>query len=177
MASRQLPEVGKRRRSTGRNTDLNKHARRAAGRNFPGTEIFTADSGGLSASVQTEVLVRTARSFVCVNKPIFQRPWVEFFAHKASTSGQIKEAFLNKEQIKHWCEVLKEVATGQLLFFGGKNLYLYSKSNDFDWAILGLSGVLYLTLHAIIHRTSQGNLRLESREELHQHEVLDIITV
>ena len=66
-------------------------------------------------------------------------------------SGVIKEVFLNKEQIKHWTDVLKEVATGQFLFFGGKNLYLYSKSYDFDWAILGLSGVLYLTLHAIIH--------------------------
>lgn len=58
---------------------------------------------------------------------------------------------MNKEQIKHWADVLKEIATGQFLFFGGKNLYLYSKSNDFDWVILGLSGVLYLTLHGIIH--------------------------
>lgn len=58
---------------------------------------------------------------------------------------------MNKEQIKHWADVLKEVATGQFLFFGGKNLYLYSKSNNFDWIILMLSGVLYLFAHGIIH--------------------------
>ena len=58
---------------------------------------------------------------------------------------------MNKEQIKHWVDVLKDIATGQFLFFGGKNLYLYSKSNDFDWIILGLSGMLYLVFHAIIH--------------------------
>jgi len=58
---------------------------------------------------------------------------------------------LNKDQITHWADVLKEVATGQFLFFGGKNLYLYSKSNDTDWMLLAMSGMLYLTLHAIIH--------------------------
>lgn len=58
---------------------------------------------------------------------------------------------MNKDQIKHWADVLKDVATGQFLFFGGKNLYLYSKSNDFDWAILMLSGVIYLMIHGIIH--------------------------
>lgn len=58
---------------------------------------------------------------------------------------------MNKEQIKHWTDVLKDVATGQFLFFGGKNLYVFSKSNDFDWIILGASGVVYLTIHVIIH--------------------------
>ena len=58
---------------------------------------------------------------------------------------------MNKEQIKHWSDVLKEVATGQFLFFGGKNLYLYSKSNDFDWAVLLLSAMIYLAVHGIIH--------------------------
>ncbi len=58
---------------------------------------------------------------------------------------------MNKEQIKHWADVLKDVATGQFLFFGGKNLYLYSKSYDFDWVILMMSGVVYLVFHGIIH--------------------------
>lgn len=58
---------------------------------------------------------------------------------------------MNKEQIKHWADVLKEVATGQFLFLGGKNLYLYSKSNEADWTILMLSGVIYLLVHGIIH--------------------------
>lgn len=58
---------------------------------------------------------------------------------------------MNKEQIMHWAEVLKDVAIGQFLFFGGKNLYLYSKSNDFDWVILMLSGMIYLVIHGIIH--------------------------
>lgn len=58
---------------------------------------------------------------------------------------------MNKEQIKHWTDVLKDVATGQFLFFGGKNLYVFAKSNDFDWIILGVSGVVYLAIHVIIH--------------------------
>lgn len=58
---------------------------------------------------------------------------------------------MNKEQIKHWADMLKDIATGQFLFFGGKNLYLYSKSNDFDWVILMMSGVIYLVFHGIIH--------------------------
>ena len=64
---------------------------------------------------------------------------------------QLKGVVLNKEQIKHWADVLKDVATGQFLFFGGKNLYLYSKSYDFDWVILMMSGVIYLVFHGIIH--------------------------
>lgn len=58
---------------------------------------------------------------------------------------------MNKEQIKHWMEVLKEVAVAQFLFFGGKNLYLYSTFNDFDAVILGFSGGIYLAIHAIVH--------------------------
>ncbi len=58
---------------------------------------------------------------------------------------------MNKEQIKHWADVLKDLATGQFLFFGGKNIYLYSKSSTFDWVILLASGVIYLVFHAIIH--------------------------
>lgn len=58
---------------------------------------------------------------------------------------------MNKEQIKHWTDVLKDVAIGQFLFSGGKNLYLYSKSNDFDWGILVLSEIIYLVFHGIIH--------------------------
>ncbi len=58
---------------------------------------------------------------------------------------------MNKEQIKHWVDVLKEIATGQFLFFGGKTLYLYSTKVDFDWLLLALSGVLYLAIHVIMH--------------------------
>lgn len=66
--------------------------------------------------------------------------------------GEMNEGkIVNKEQIRHWADVLKDVATGQFLFFGGKNLYLYSKSNDFDWVVLMISGVIYLIFHGIIH--------------------------
>lgn len=58
---------------------------------------------------------------------------------------------MNKEQIKHWTDVLKDVAIGQFLYAGGKNLYLYSKSDDFDWGILILSGMIYFIFHGIIH--------------------------
>lgn len=58
---------------------------------------------------------------------------------------------MNKEQIKHWADVLKDVATGQFLFFGGKHLTLYSKSYDFDWVILMMSGAVHLVFHGIIH--------------------------
>lgn len=57
---------------------------------------------------------------------------------------------MNKEQIKHLTDVLKDVAIGQLMFAGGKNLYLYSK-NDFDWVVLIIAGVIYFLLHVIIH--------------------------
>jgi hypothetical protein len=58
---------------------------------------------------------------------------------------------MNKEQIKHLTDVLKDIAIGQFLFFGGKNLYLYTKDVDYDVVILILSGVLYLIVHVIIH--------------------------
>ncbi|PIV92323.1 MAG: hypothetical protein COZ20_00915 [Gallionellales bacterium CG_4_10_14_3_um_filter_54_96] len=58
---------------------------------------------------------------------------------------------MNKEQIKHVAEVLKDVAIGQFMFFGGKNLYLYTKNVDYDVFILVLSGMLYLVVHGIIH--------------------------
>lgn len=58
---------------------------------------------------------------------------------------------MNKEQIKHGCDVLKELAVAQFVFFGGKNLYLYTKSDDFDAVILGLSALIYVIIHVIIH--------------------------
>ena len=58
---------------------------------------------------------------------------------------------MNKEQIKHLTDVIKDVAIGQFMFAGGKNLYLYSTQNDFDGVILVISGVIYLLLHTIIH--------------------------
>lgn len=58
---------------------------------------------------------------------------------------------MNKEQIKHVADVLKDVAIGQFMFFGGKNLYLYAKDADYDLVILVLSGMLYLVFHAFIH--------------------------
>lgn len=58
---------------------------------------------------------------------------------------------LNKEQVKHWTDVLKDIATGQFIFFGGKNLYLYSTSSDVDIVVIGLSALIYLIIHAIIH--------------------------
>ena len=67
----------------------------------------------------------------------------------SSLRGQ-KEA-MNKEQVKHWTDVLKDIAIGQFLFFGGKNLYLYTKDVDYDVVILILSGMLYLVVHVIIH--------------------------
>ena len=57
---------------------------------------------------------------------------------------------MNKEQIKHWVDVLRDIAIGQFMFAGGKNLYLYTK-NDFDLAVLIIAGVVYLLLHVIIH--------------------------
>lgn len=59
---------------------------------------------------------------------------------------------MNKEQIKHWTDVLNDVAIGQFLFFGGKNLYIYSQSNDFEYGVLAASAAIYLVIHAIIHR-------------------------
>ncbi len=58
---------------------------------------------------------------------------------------------MNKEQIKHLADVLKEVAVGQFVFFGGKNLYLFSKSSEIDLIALMLSGAIYIALHGIIH--------------------------
>uniref|UniRef100_E6QW69 Uncharacterized protein n=1 Tax=mine drainage metagenome TaxID=410659 RepID=E6QW69_9ZZZZ len=58
---------------------------------------------------------------------------------------------MNKEQIKHVTDVLKDVAIGQFMFFGGKNLYLYAKNVNYDVVILVLSGMLYLVFHALIH--------------------------
>jgi ABC-type arginine/histidine transport system permease subunit len=58
---------------------------------------------------------------------------------------------MNKEQIKHLTDVLKDVAIGQFMFAGGKNLYLYSKSNDFDLEVLIISGAIYIIIHGIIH--------------------------
>lgn len=36
-------------------------------------------------------------------------------------------------------------------FFGGKNLYLFSKSSEIDLIALMLSGAIYIALHGIIH--------------------------
>ncbi len=58
---------------------------------------------------------------------------------------------MNKEQIKHLTDVLKDIAIGQFMFAGGKNLYLYSTAHDFDWEILIISGVIYILFHVIIH--------------------------
>lgn len=58
---------------------------------------------------------------------------------------------MNKEQIKHWTEVAREIATGQFLFFGGKNFYLYAKEIDFNWGVLMLSALFYFLVHAIIN--------------------------
>lgn len=58
---------------------------------------------------------------------------------------------MNKEQIKHLTDVLKDVAIGQFMFAGGKNLYLYSKDQDFDWVILIMSGMIYVIFHVMIH--------------------------
>lgn len=60
---------------------------------------------------------------------------------------------MNKEQIKHLMDVMKELATGQFLFFGGKNLYLFTKTNDLDPFMLGLSALLYVIIHVMIHLT------------------------
>lgn len=59
---------------------------------------------------------------------------------------------MNKEQIKHVADVLKDIAIGQFIFFGGKNLYyLQTKDPGYDVTIVILSGMLYLLFHAIIH--------------------------
>lgn len=58
---------------------------------------------------------------------------------------------MNKEQIKHWTSVLSDLATAQFLFLGGKNLYLYTKTMEFDPLILAISGLIYLMIHLIIH--------------------------
>lgn len=58
---------------------------------------------------------------------------------------------MNKEQIKHWADVLKDVAIGQFIFFGGKNLYVNAKTSDYDWCLIILSGMLYFCVHVIIH--------------------------
>ena len=58
---------------------------------------------------------------------------------------------MNKEQIKHWCDVLRELATGIFMVAGGKNLYLYSSKQDVDWVILGIAGGIFILFHAIIH--------------------------
>lgn len=60
---------------------------------------------------------------------------------------------MNKEQIKHLMDMLKELATGQFIFLGGKNFYLYALSNDIDLFVLGLSALIYMILHVIIHLT------------------------
>lgn len=79
-----------------------------------------------------------------INAPLEEPLW--------ATSEPIKgDSLLNKDQIKHWTDVLKDTATGQFIFFGGKNLYLYSKTDDFDVAILGVSALIYLIIHVIIH--------------------------
>jgi len=57
---------------------------------------------------------------------------------------------MNKEQIKHIADMLKDIAIGQFMFAGGKNLYLYTK-NDFDLDVLIIAGVIFLLFHVIIH--------------------------
>lgn len=63
---------------------------------------------------------------------------------------------MNKEQIKHLADVIKEIATAQFIFAGGRNLYLYSKSNEIDMVVLGLSGLLYVIAHVMIHLILSG---------------------
>lgn len=58
----------------------------------------------------------------------------------------------NKDQVKHWADVLGKVASAQFVFLVGKNLFLNALSNGFDWLVLGLSAVIYLLIHVIIHR-------------------------
>lgn len=62
-----------------------------------------------------------------------------------------KKQKMTNEQIRHWSSVIQEIATGQFLFFGGKNLYLYAKEIDYTWAGLIYSALVYLALHAIIN--------------------------
>jgi len=64
---------------------------------------------------------------------------------------------MNKEQVKHLTDVLSHLAVAQFLFFGGKNLYYYSKSYDYDVIVVCLSGLLYLVVHIIIHLILENN--------------------
>lgn len=61
------------------------------------------------------------------------------------------EVLLNKEQIKHIADILKEMAIGQFVFFGGKNIYQFTKFDSVDWFLLACSAMIYLALHVIIH--------------------------
>jgi predicted membrane protein len=59
---------------------------------------------------------------------------------------------MNKEQIRHWSVVLGEIATGQFLFCGGRNIYVHSQLGVLDWPLLILSAVVYFVIHGIIHQ-------------------------
>ena len=58
---------------------------------------------------------------------------------------------MNKEQTKHVADLIKELAVGQFMFFGGKSLYLFAKNVDYDVDLLVVSGLVYFACHAIIH--------------------------
>lgn len=58
---------------------------------------------------------------------------------------------MNKEQIKHIADILKEAAVGQFIFFGGKAALMKPEMTDFDWFVVMCSGLIYMIIHAIIH--------------------------
>lgn len=62
----------------------------------------------------------------------------------------LTEDLLNKEQLKHIAEILKEAAIGQFIFFGGKAALMKPELTDFDWLVILCSAMIYLVIHAII---------------------------
>lgn len=55
---------------------------------------------------------------------------------------------MNKEQIKHLAEMLREIAIAQFVYFCGYNVTI---KGDFDWFMVGFSVVLYGFIHVMIH--------------------------
>lgn len=56
-----------------------------------------------------------------------------------------------KEQIRHFVAVLEKIATAQFIFLAGKNLYLHTLSDSYDWLVLILSAIIFFLIHGIIH--------------------------